>query len=192
MLLLATARVLDDCAGQPAALAVEFVERQEQRLEVGVLEVGRGEAARLDYTQGVPRLGAIAHADLWACMECCTFLARGGVRSCCGEGLLCPVRARDIARVRSVHLRTACVRPCGPPCAPLSWFLCQALAHQDRRSGGERGAKSIGAGPLGEQDSANCGSGRGWPLGGEFQREERSPLLTTQSEENSRRKRKRW
>ena len=137
------------------------------------------------------RLGAIAHADLWACMECCTFLARGGVRSCCGEGLLCPVRARDIAHARSVHLRTACVRPCGPPCAPLSWFLCQALAHQDRRSGGERGAKSIGAGPLGEQDSANCGSGRGWPLGGEFQREERSPLLTTQSAENSRRKAKR-
>ena len=161
MLLLATARVLDDGAGQPAHLAVvEFVERQEQGLEVGVLEVGRGEAARLDYTQGVPRLGAIAHADLWACMECCTFLARGGVRSCCGEGLLCPVRARDIAHARSVHLRTACVRPCGPPCAPLSWFLCQALAHQDRRSGGERGAKSIGAGPLGEQDSANCGSGR--------------------------------
>ena len=26
---------------QPAALAVESVERQEQRLEVGVLEVGR-------------------------------------------------------------------------------------------------------------------------------------------------------
>ena len=96
MLLLAVSRVLDDCTGQPAALAVESVKRQEQGLEVGVLEVGRGEAARLDYTQGVPRLGAIAHADLWACMECCTFLARGGVRSCCGEGLLCPVRARDI------------------------------------------------------------------------------------------------
>jgi hypothetical protein len=42
MLLLAAARVLDDGAGQPAALAVERVERQEQRLEVGVLEVGRG------------------------------------------------------------------------------------------------------------------------------------------------------
>ena len=43
MLLLAATRVLDDRAGQPAAaLAVEFVERQEQRLEVGVLEVGRG------------------------------------------------------------------------------------------------------------------------------------------------------
>ena len=26
-------------------------------------------------------------------------------------------RARDIARVRSVHLHTACARPCGPPCA---------------------------------------------------------------------------
>ena len=81
-----------------------------------------------DATSSFLRLGAIAHADLWARMECCTFLARGGVRSCCGEGLLCPVRARDIARARSVHLRTACVRPCGPPCAPLSCFLCQALA----------------------------------------------------------------
>jgi len=48
MFFLAAARVLDDRARQPAALAVEFVERQEQRLEVGVLEVGRGEAARLD------------------------------------------------------------------------------------------------------------------------------------------------
>ena len=48
MLLLATTRVFDDCARQPAALAVEFVERQEQRLEGGVLEVGRGQPARLD------------------------------------------------------------------------------------------------------------------------------------------------
>ena len=35
MLLLAATRVLDDLAGQPAALAVERLERQEQRLEVG-------------------------------------------------------------------------------------------------------------------------------------------------------------
>lgn len=39
--------------------------------------------------------------------------------------------------------------------------------------------QSRSGGPLGEQDSANCGSGRGWPLGGEFQREERSPLELT-------------
>ena len=105
-------------------------------------------------------MGAIAHADLWACMECCTFVARGGVRLCCGEGLLgccapCePETSR--ARARSVHLRTACVRPCGPPWLRTSLLVpLPGANHQElvapaptckcRRSGGERGrAKSIG------------------------------------------------
>ena len=89
-------------------------------------------------------------------MECCTFLARGGVRLCCGEGPLCPVQARDIARARSVHLRTACVRPCRPPWLRTSLLVpLPGPRHQElvapaptckcRRSGGERGrAKSIG------------------------------------------------
>ena len=53
-------------------------------------------------------------------MECCAFLARG-VHLCCGEGLLCPVRARDIARACSVHPRKA-----RAPRAPHSrlWLLC--------------------------------------------------------------------
>jgi len=33
---------------QPAAFAMMRLERQQQWLEVGVLEVGRGEASRLD------------------------------------------------------------------------------------------------------------------------------------------------
>ena len=57
----------------------------------------------------------------------------------------------------------------------------------EQKEGGGAGGKVDRGGPLGEQDSANCGSGSGWPLGGEFQREERSPLLTAQSAENSRR-----
>ena len=78
----------------------------------GALGRTRRGGRRLDYTQGVPRLGAIAHADLWACMECCTFLARGGVRLCCGEGLLgccapCePVTSR--ARAACTYARHAC------------------------------------------------------------------------------------
>ena len=265
MLLLATARVLDDGAGQPAHLAVvEFVERQEQGLEVGVLEVGRGAAARLDpvqdgfdgsstvrvrvegvlrialrcYGEGAasraanaplspsppvtracmrrrqpstaagsagPRPCACAWAPLLmqicgAHMECCAFLARG-VHLCCGEGLLCPVRARDIVRACSVHPRKA-----RAPRAPHSrlWLLCcrpGGAAHTTSgslrryacgargRSGGQSRRRG---GPLGDQASANCCSGRGRPLGGEFQAGTALTTRGAQSAANSRRNRVLW
>jgi hypothetical protein len=103
-------------------------------------------------------------------------------------------RARDIARVRSVHLHTACVRPCGPPCAPLRrsppGVRCARTDLQVQNGtlsgGGERGAKSIGV----DRWASRTRRIAVQVAGGEFQREERSPLLTTQSAENSRRKAK--
>ena len=69
-------------------------------LNMSIPNTVRGKPARLDSHHQCTAV-VVAHADLWACMECCTFSACGGVRLCCGEGLLCPVRASQRHHARA-------------------------------------------------------------------------------------------
>ena len=128
VLLLAAARVFDDGAGQPAALAVECVAWQEQRLEVGVLEVGRGEAARLDPVQdgfdGSSTVRVRVEGVLRIALRC---YGEGAAYRAANAPLSpSPPVTRACMRMGSTAAGSAGPRPCACAWAPLLMQTCGA------------------------------------------------------------------